>query len=216
MRIAVVGSGGVGRTVAAGLAAIGNDVVLGTRDTSVEELVQWAREARVRLATPAEAVEHGELVVNATPGRASERALADAGLGAAGATILLDLANPLEGLFPPSLFVSNTDSLAERLQRALPDVRVVKALNTVNAEIMVDPGRLAEPSALFLAGDSAVAKETVARLLGSLGWGRDQVIDLGGIEAARGAEAYLLLWVSVMGALGTARFNVRIVREPAG
>jgi len=214
MRISVLGSGGVGRTVAAGLAKAGHDVVLGSRDVTRDELVRWADAADVRLAGPAEAAGGAELVVNATPGEASEQALADAGAGELDGVVLMDVANPLDfsGGFPPSLFVANTDSLAERLQRAFPNLRVVKALNTVNAGVMVDPGQLAEASALFVAGEDAEAKATVVEVLASLGWDRNQIVDLGGVAAARGAEAYLLLWLALMGALGTPQFNVRIVR----
>lgn len=215
MRIAVLGSGEVGRTVAAGLAAAGHEVVLGTRDPAKAELTGWAGPVGVRLALPGEAAAHGEVLVNATPGGSSEQALADAGADKLDGTVLLDLANPLDfsGGFPPSLSVSNTDSLAETLQRRFPALRVVKTLNTVNSDLMVNPGLLAEPSAIFVAGDDADAKAVVSQVLGSLGWQADQIVDVGAASAARGTEAYLLLWVNLMGALGTSRFNVRIVRE---
>jgi predicted dinucleotide-binding enzyme len=214
MRVGVLGSGNVGRTVAAGLAAAGHEVVLGTRDTSKAELVEWAGGSRVRLAEPPEAAGHGEVVVNATPGDASEQAVRAAGGAELDGTVLLDLANPLDFShgFPPSLSVSNTDSLAESLQRAFPNLRVVKALNTVNADVMVTPGGLPEPTALFVAGDDDGAKSTVTELLTSLGWQRDQLFDLGPLAAARGTEAYLLIWVRLMQSLGTPNFNVRIVR----
>ena len=214
MRIGVLGSGEVGRTVAAGLAAAGHEVVLGTRDPTSADLLDWSGSAEVPLATPADAATHGELLVNATPGTASAQALADAGADELDGTVLLDLANPLDfsGGFPPSLSVSNTDSLAETLQRRFPSLRVVKALNTVNSDVMVDPGLLAEPSAIFVAGDDADAKAAVSGVLRSLGWQSDQIVDLGGVSAARGTEAYLLLWLGLMGAVGTGRFNIRVVR----
>lgn len=214
MRIAVLGSGNVGRTVAAGLVKAGHEVVLGTRDPSRGDLTEWAGGAGVRLAEPATAARHGEILVNATPGEAAEQALADAGAGDLDGVTLVDVANPLDfsGGFPPSLFVSNSDSLAERLQRAFPRLRVVKTLNTVNAGIMVDPGQLSEPSAIFVAGDDADAKASVSAVLASLGWQPDQIFDLGGVAAARGAEAYLLLWLNLMQALGTPQFNIRVVR----
>jgi predicted dinucleotide-binding enzyme len=213
MRIGVLGGGQVGRTLAAGLTKAGHDVVLGSRDTSRAELVDFATDSGVRLGSPAEAASHAEVLVNATPGMASEAALRAAGGADLDGTVLLDVANPLDfsAGFPPSLGVANTDSLAESLQRAFPNLRVVKALNTVNCNVMVDPGTLAEPSALFVAGDDAQAKDAVKSLLTSLGWQADQLVDLGGLSGARGMEAYLLLWIGLMGALGTAKFNVRLV-----
>lgn len=216
MRVAVLGSGSVGRAVAAGMSKAGHEVVLATRDTTRAELQRWSSETGVPLAVPVEAARGVEVLVNATPGDASAAALAGAGAGGdeLAGTVVLDLANPLDfsAGFPPSLTVANTDSLAETLQRAFPRLRVVKALNTVNVEVMVDPGGLAEPSALFVAGDDAGAKATVTELLVSLGWDRDQLVDLGPLQAARGSEAYLLLWVRLMQALGTPKFNVRLVR----
>ncbi|HEY3261719.1 MAG TPA: NAD(P)-binding domain-containing protein [Pseudonocardiaceae bacterium] len=214
MRIAVLGSGNVGRAVAAGLSKAGHDVVVGTRDTSRPELEQWSAESGVPLVEQPEAGRHAEVLVNATPGQASAGALAAAGGAELDGTIVLDVANPLDfsAGFPPSLSVCNTDSLAESLQRAFPSLRVVKALNTVYMEVMVDPGQLAEPSSLFVAGDDADAKSTVVDMLTSLGWDRDQIFDLGELAAARGAEAYVLLWLRLMRSLGTATFNVRVVR----
>lgn len=214
MRIAVLGSGNVGRAVAVGLNKAGHDVVVGSRNPSRPELEQWATESGVRPVSPAEAGRHGEVLVNATPGSASAEALAGAGGTDLDGTIVLDVANPLDfsAGFPPSLTVCNTDSLAESLQRDFPRLRVVKALNTINSAVMIDPGQLAEPSALFIAGDDADAKATVVEVLNSLGWDREQIFDLGGLAAARGTEAYVLLWVRLMQSLGTADFNVRIVR----
>jgi predicted dinucleotide-binding enzyme len=196
------------------LSKAGHDVVVGTRDPSRTELARWSADSGVPLVALAEAGRHGEVLVNATPGGASAGALAVAGGADLDGTIVLDLANPLDfsAGFPPSLSVSNTDSLAESLQRGFPRLRVVKALNTINSGVMVDPGHLAEPSALFIAGNDAAAKATVVEVLASLGWDREQVFDLGGLDAARGTEAYVLLWVRLMQSLGTADFNVRVVR----
>ena len=136
-------------------------------------------------------------------------------LGQAGdlaGTVLLDISNPLDfsAGFPPTLAVKDTDSLAEQLQRAFPDTRVVKSLNTLTAELMVHPDRLPEPTTVFVSGDDADAKRLVTGLLTELGH-RD-VIDLGGIETARGTEMWLPLWLRLMGALGTAEFNLKVVR----
>jgi hypothetical protein len=126
--------------------------------------------------------------------------------------VLLDVANPLDfshGM-PPSLSVANTDSLGEQIQRSFPDVKVVKSLNTVNVEVMIHPKRLPDEHTMFVAGQDAEAKATVADLLRAFGW--RSILDIGGIEAARGLEAYVLLWVTLRGVQGTSAFNIRLVR----
>lgn len=102
----------------------------------------------------------------------------------------------------------NDDSLGEQIQRALPQARVVKSLNTMNADLMVNPAKAA--GSVFVCGEDDAAKQAVTELLTALG--HTDVIDLGGIQAARGVEMYLPLWLSLMGALGTAEFNISVVR----
>jgi 8-hydroxy-5-deazaflavin:NADPH oxidoreductase len=127
--------------------------------------------------------------------------------------VLIDVANPLDfsAGMPPTLTVCNTDSLAERIQRAFPEARVVKALNTVNAAVMVEPSLVPGSHTLFVAGDDADAKRQVAALLASFGWPAEDVMDLGEISAARGTEMYLPLWLRLFGATGTGHLNVRVV-----
>jgi predicted dinucleotide-binding enzyme len=226
MKIAVLGTGMVGQAVAGRLAQLGHDVVIGTRDPEATlartepdgmgnpPFATW-HEAHgdVRLDTFSAAAEHGEVLVNATSGGASLPALEAAGAGNLAGKVLLDFANPLDfsNGFPPSLSVVNTDSLAEQIQRTYPDVRVVKSLNTMNAYVMVDPKRLPEEHAVFVAGDDQ-AKATVSALLQEMGWTAGSIVDLGGLQAARGTEMFLPLWLSLMQSLGTADFNIRIVR----
>jgi predicted dinucleotide-binding enzyme len=126
--------------------------------------------------------------------------------------VVLDISNPLDfsAGFPPSLFVKDTDSLGEQLQRAFPEARIVKSLNTLTAALMVEPKLLGESTTVFVSGDDADAKATVTALLTS--FGHDDVIDLGGIETARGTEMLLPLWLRTMGALGTGMFNIKVVR----
>jgi predicted dinucleotide-binding enzyme len=220
MRIAVLGTGVAGRTLAAAFAGCGHDVVVGTRDveatlarTDSPSYAEWAAaHAGVRLVSFADAGAHAEVVVNATNGAGSLAALEAAAV--ADGTVVLDAANPLDfsAGFPPTLSVANTDSLAEQLQRAVPQARVVKSLNTVNAAVMVDPALLPEEHHVFVAGDDAAAKAVVTGLLGDLGWPAEWVLDLGGLRAARATEMYLPLWLSLMGAVGSPVFNVRVVR----
>lgn len=221
MRIAILGTGTVGRALAGRLAGLGHDVAMGTRDagataarTGEGSVAGWlAEHPGVRLAGFAEAAAHGELVVNASPGEASLTVLELAGADRLAGKALLDVSNPLDfsAGFPPSLFVSNTDSLAERIQRAFPAARVVKSLNTVNAAVMVDPAAVAGGDhSVFVAGDDAGAKAAVRGLLAEFGW-RD-VVDLGDLTAARGLEMFLPLWLRLMTTLGAPSFNVKVAR----
>jgi len=127
---------------------------------------------------------------------------------------LVDVANPLDfsqGM-PPRLFICNTDSLAEQIQRAFPDARVVNTLNTINCEVMVDPAKVPREHDVFVCGNDAAAKAQVVELLRSFGWPAERIHDLGDISAARGTEAYLLLWLRLRGTLQTGHFNIKVVR----
>jgi 8-hydroxy-5-deazaflavin:NADPH oxidoreductase len=226
MKIAVLGTGMVGQTLAGRLSELGHEVTVGTRDvdstmTRTEPdamgnppYAVWTRShPQVRLATFADATTGADLIVNATNGSASIPALTAAGRENLAGKVLLDIANPLDFSkgFPPSLFVKDTDSLGEQIQREFPELRVVKALNTMNAHLMVNPRQLADADhSTFVAGDDADAKKTVIDLLGS--FGHTDVIDLGDITNARGAEMLLPIWVRLMGALNTPLFNFKIVR----
>ncbi|GAA3698869.1 NAD(P)-binding domain-containing protein [Terrabacter ginsenosidimutans] len=225
MKIAVLGTGMVGQTIAARLAGLGHEVTVGTRDpqgtlarTEPDGMgnpaypVWAAAHPEVRLATFADAAAGAELVVNATSGHGALPALEAAGADNLAGKVLLDISNPLDfsGGFPPTLFVKDTDSLGEQVQRAFPDALVVKTLNTLNADLMVDPASLGEPSSVFVSGNDETAKATVTELLTS--FGHTDVIDLGDISTARGTEMLLPVWLRLMGALGTAAFNFRIVR----
>ena len=211
MHIAVLGTGTVGRTIAPRLAELGHVVRLGTRDPAATRAREgWSELPGVELCTFAEATAGADLVVHAGNGASALDLLAQAG-DLAG-VVLLDISNPLDfsAGFPPTLSVKDTDSLGEQVQRAFPDSRVVKSLNTLTAELMAHPDRLPEPTSVFVSGDDADAKRLVTGVLAELGH-RD-VIDLGGIETSRGVEMWLPLWLRLMGSLGTAEFNLKVVR----
>lgn len=227
MRIGILGTGMVGQTLAAKLDALGHDVMIGTRDPAATlarnephpfgfpPFSAWHGEhPRVQVKTFAEAAQHGEVVLNGTNGVGSLEALGLAGGGNLAGKVLIDISNPLDfsqGM-PPSLTVCNTDSTGEQIQRAFPDVKVVKALNTVTAFLMVDPGLVnGGDHTLFICGNDAGAKGQVRGWLSEwFGW-RD-ILDLGDITNARGMEMYLPLWLRAWGALGTGMFNVKIVK----
>ena len=216
MRIGVLGTGSVGKTIGTKLVELGHEVTIGSRAPDNEEARSWASRAGERGShgTFADAASDGELLFNCTAGSASLAALGSAGADALGGKVLIDVANPLDFSAggPPTLTVCNEDSLAERIQRAYPEARVVKALNTVNADVMVSPGKLPGRHDVFVCGDDAAAKDEVAALLEAFGWPPDAIVDLGDTSAARGTEMYLALWLRVMQALGTPRFNVAVVR----
>jgi predicted dinucleotide-binding enzyme len=216
MRIAVLGTGVVGRTIATKLVGLGHQVTMGSRTAQNEHAVTWAAEAGegASFGTFADAALAGELLFNCTAGSASVDALVSAGAEHLRGKILIDLANPLDfskGM-PPTLWVCNTDSLGEQIQRAFPDVRVVKTLNTMNCLIMVDPARVPGDHDVFVSGNDEDAKTQVKQLLGSFGWGDGQIVDLGDITTCRGLEMYLALWLRLLGALGTGDFNIKVVR----
>jgi len=219
MQYGVLGTGVVGQTLGSALIGLGHVVCMGSRSASTEAAVAWASAhgEAARVGTFADAAAFGEVVINGTAGVHSLAALDAAGPTALAGKVVIDVANPLDfsGGFPPRLSVAGDDSLAEQIQRAFPGVKVVKALNTVTASVMVDPGSLPEPTDLFIAGDDDTAKAVVTDLLVDLGWSRDRVRDLGGLAAARATETYLMLWVSLMGVMGTAAFNVRLVPAEA-
>lgn len=216
MKVAVLGTGAVGKAIASKLVDLGHDVVMGSRTADNPAAAEWSAAAG-ESGSPAEyAVAAGEceMVFNCTAGAGSLEALGLAGEDALAGKVLVDVANPLDfsGGMPPSLLVSNTDSLGEQIQRGFPAARVVKALNTVNCEVMVDPSRVPGDHDIFMCGNDDGAKSEVRGLLVSFGWPDTSIIDLGDISAARATESYLPLWVRLWGVLETGDFNVKVVR----
>lgn len=214
MKIGILGTGMVGQTLATKLVALDHEVVMGAREAKNQNANDWAQKTggKGRAGTFADAAAHGELLLNCTMGQFSIEALRAAGREHLRGKVLIDVSNPLDfskGM-PPTLFVCNDDSLGERIQNAFPELRVVKALNTVNAGVMVDPSRVPGESTMMIAGDDADAKVLVASLLQSFGW--KDILDLGELTAARTLEMYVMLWVRLWGTVKTADFNVKVVR----
>ena len=216
MKIGVLGTGIVGATLGTRLVSAGHSVMMGSRDPDNPKAALWVSSARgdARHGTFADAARFGEVILNCTAGAASLQALELAGVDNLAGKVLIDVSNPLDfskGM-PPTLTVCNSDSLGEQIQRAFPDTRVVKTLNTVNCRVMADPRLVPGEHNLFLSGDDPAAKGQVAEYLGAwFGWKRDNLIDLGDITTARGAEMMLPIWVRHWGLLGTADFNWRVV-----
>jgi 8-hydroxy-5-deazaflavin:NADPH oxidoreductase len=226
VRLGILGTGTVGKTIAARLVGLEHDVMVGTRNpeetTSRTEpdpygnppFSAWQEEhPEVKVGTFAQAAAHGEMIVNATAGAVSLEALEQAGEDNLSGKVLIDISNPLDfskGM-PPTLSIVNTDSLGEQIQRRFPEAKVVKTLNTMNAYLMVDPAQLAGADhTVFVSGDHPEAKAAVTDLLRSIGW--IDILDLGDITTARGTEMLLPVWLRLFGALQKPVFNFKIVR----
>ena len=214
MKIGIVGTGIVGKTLGSKLAELGHEVKMGARTAGNEKAVAWAQLAgkRASQGSFADAAAFGEMVFNCTSGHASLQALEQAGAKNLDDKTLVDVSNPLDvsrGM-PPTLSIVNTDSLGEQIQRAFPGARVVKALNTLTASLMVNPAALPQETDVLICGNDKFAKAQVIEILKSFGW--KSIVDLGGISGARGTEMWVALWVRLMAALGTPRFNLKLVR----
>jgi 8-hydroxy-5-deazaflavin:NADPH oxidoreductase len=216
MRIGVLGTGMVGRTIGSKLVELGHEVRMGSRTADNEDAAGWAGSAgsNASQGTFADAAAFGELNLNCTSGGASLDALHAAGAENLADKVLVDVANTLdfsEGR-PPSLLVTTKESLGEQIQRAFPQARVVKTLNTMNCEVMVDPEKVPGEHDVFLSGNDDAAKRTVRELLESFGWPAKRILDLGDITTARGPELYVPLWLRLWGVVGGPHFNIRVIR----
>lgn len=227
MKIGILGTGPVGQTLSLKLLELGHDVIIGTRNVD-ESLARSGKDSwgnpvfgdwyksnsHVKLGSFAQAAAHGDILINATTGHGTLPALRSAGGENLNGKILIDISNPLDFSqgFPPSLFVSNTDSLGEQVQREFPDLKVVKTLNTVNAHVMVSPKSLANGDhTLFICGNDADAKASVTAMLKeNFGW--EDIFDLGDISNARATESILHVWIRTMGVLKTPMFSFKLVK----
>jgi len=214
MRFGILGTGTVGQTLGTRLVQLGHDVKLGSRTATNEKAAKWVTGAgeHATHGTFADAAVFGEMVFNCTGGMVSLAALNEAGAESLKNKVVVDVSNPLDFShgFPPTLTVCNTDSVAEQIQRAFPDAKVVKALNTMTAPLMVNPAAIPGDHDLFLCGNDADAKARVTELLRSFGW--RGILDLGDITAARGMEMILPIWLRLMGTFKTPMFNFHIAR----
>lgn len=214
MKIAVLGTGMVGNAIGSKLVALGHDVRMGSRSAINTKAGDWVKIAgkRASQGTFAEAAAFGEIVFNCTNGTVSLDALTAAGAANLNDKIIIDVSNPLDLSrgFPPSIAFRGQDSTGEQIQRAFPAAKVVKALGTVNCQIMVDPSRVKGDHDIFVNGNDAAAKARVSEILREwFGW--RSVVDLGDITRSRGVESYVVMWVHLFGALGTADFNIKLM-----
>jgi 8-hydroxy-5-deazaflavin:NADPH oxidoreductase len=216
MRIGVLGTGIVGKTIGGKLVELGHEVRIGSRSAGGDAATEWVAEAGdgASEGTFADAAAFGEVVFNCTPGMHAAEALGAAGAENLAGKTVVDVSNALDfsGGRPPTLGIVNTTSVGEELQKAFPDARIVKSLNTMNAGIMVDPGAVPGDHVVFVCGDDEGAKDEARALLGEFGWPAERIVDVGGIIGARGTEMWLPLWLELMGSLGTAQFNIAVVK----
>jgi len=214
MKIGILGSGNVGRSLAKGFASRGHDAKIGSRDPKKADLQKWLKETKGKasVGTLTEAAKHAEIVVLCTAGSGVDEALDLAGPENLSGKLLIDVTNPLDfsGGASPGLFVGTTDSLGERVQRKLPKAKVVKCFNIVNNQTMISPKMKEGMPDMIICGNDAKAKRTVAGLLKELGWG--EPIDIGGIDGARWLEAWVPLWVRLANQLGSWTVALKILR----
>jgi 8-hydroxy-5-deazaflavin:NADPH oxidoreductase len=230
MKIAIIGTGIVGKTIASKLVELNHDVMMGTRNVS-DKLAgtatdnygnppfgEWIKtNSKVKLGSFAEAAAFGELVVNATNGSNSLTALIMAGTKNLAGKVLIDIANPLDfsNGMPPSLLtgLNNTNSLAEEIQKTFPDTMVIKTLNTMWCGLMVNPKLVGNGDHInFISGNNSEAKNKVIKILNQFGWLDKNILDIGDITGARATESLLPIWLRVNGVVKSGAFNFKIVR----
>ena len=213
MKIGVLGTGMVGQTLGAKLVAMGHDVMMGGRSPDNEKVQAFVAKTGGKPGTFATAAAIGDLVIHCTRGDTAIEVLHQAGADNLKGKTLLDISNPLDFSkgFPPSLSISNTDSLGELIQRTFPDAHVVKSLNTVTAAVMVNPAMIHGAHTVFVCGNDKPAKGKVMDLLRAIGW--HSIIDLGDITSARATEQMLPLWTRLSTILGTGEFNFAVLKR---
>jgi predicted dinucleotide-binding enzyme len=214
MKIGILGTGMVGEALGTKLVQLGHDVRMGSRSATNESAAKWAKTAGAGASqgTFADAAEFGEVVFLCLKGDAELDVVRSVGDGKLKGKIVVDVSNPLDfskGM-PPSLIYCNTNSLGEEVQKAVPSAKVVKALNIVNCEVMVDPNKSGDQPTMLVCGNDATAKGRIVALLKTFGW--KDILDLGDITKSRATEMLLPAWLSLMGTLGHVHFGFKIVR----
>jgi len=219
MKIAILGTGGVGQAFATRLTGLGHEVCLGTRDVSATQTKlsdYLGINTKLKVKTFADASAFGELAINVSKGANALDVIKSAGASNLKGKILIDITNPLDfskGM-PPSLIpeLSNTNSLGEEIQKMVPETKVVKTLNTMWNGLMLNPAMINNGDHVnYICGNDAGAKTKVKELLKTFGWKEESLLDLGDLTAARATEATLPIWLRVYGAKQSGAFNFKIV-----
>lgn len=226
MKITILGTGNVARMLCERIVQLGHEVSLETRDPkttlarpssgNAPAFSDWMKHLpNTSLHAFGASAGSADLVFNATNGKATLQVLDLVGEAKLEDKILVDLSNPLDfsNGMPPTLFVCNDDSLGEQVQRKLPKTHVIKSLNTMNNQIMLNPEFVPGNHVVFMSGNDSDSKAVFGNFLNQTGWKRENIIDLGDITTARGAEQILPLWIRLWGAMGTSDFNFNIVKK---
>ena len=213
MKIGILGTGDVGRTLGNGFIALGHEVKMGSRDAHNEKAVAWASTSGINASTGtfADAVKFGDVIVLALSWAGAENAIQLAGAENFAGKVVIDAINPL--VFTPKgleLAVGHTDSAGEQVQRWLPSAHVVKAFNTVGYAHMFKPDFPGGPPDMFICGNDAGAKRTVTDILKDFGW---PAIDIGGIEGSRLLETLCVLWVGYAMSSGSTNHAFKLLRK---
>jgi predicted dinucleotide-binding enzyme len=230
MKIGIIGTGAVGKTIASKLLELNHGVMMGTRNVS-DKIKSTAKDIygnppfnewlktnnKVKLGSFAEAAAFGDLIINATNGGNSVTALINAGAKNLAGKVLVDIANPLDfsSGMPPTLLagLNNTNSLGEEIQKTFPDTMVVKTLNTMWCGLMINPNLVGKGDHInFISGNNPEAKTKVKKLLNQFGWLDENIFDIGDITGARATESLLPIWLKVMGVTKNGAFNFKLVR----
>ncbi|MBL8006504.1 MAG: NAD(P)-binding domain-containing protein [Ignavibacteria bacterium] len=217
MKIGILGTGMVGAALGSKLASLGHSVMMGSRTPGNAKALEWTDKtgSNASAGTFSDAAFYGEIIFLCVNGAAALEAVKIAGKENLRNKTVVDVTNPLDfskGM-PPTLIpdLTNTNSLGEEIQKALPESKIVKSLNTVNCAVMTEPSRLSEETEIYLCGNDTESKNKVREILESFGWKR--ITDLGGIAASRGTEMMMPFWLSLWGSLKTGIFNLKIVKE---
>jgi predicted dinucleotide-binding enzyme len=214
MKIGILGTGMVGETLGSKFVQLGHQVKMGSRTANNENAAKWVVKngASASAGTFADAAAFGDMVFLCLKGDVELDVVRSVGQNSFGNKPVIDVSNPLDfsrGM-PASLSICNTNSLGEEVQKALPSAKVIKTLNTVNCEIMIEPNKAGDQPTMFICGNDSEAKANVTSLLKNLGW--SDIIDLGDITQSRASEMLLPIWLSLMQTLGHVHFGFKIVR----
>lgn len=215
-KMGVFGTGMVGKTIGTKLIQLGYRVMMGSRTAANEKAIAWveANGENASTGTFKDTAEFGDIIFNCTKGESALEVFNQAGIDNFSGKVIVDISNPLDfskGM-PPALIpqYTNTNSLGEEIQKLLPEAYVVKTLNIVNCEVMVNAKKSGGDPTMFTSGNNLEAKEKVKGLLNQFGW--TDIIDLGDITTARGTEMLLPIWLRTYMATGNGYFGFKIIR----
>jgi predicted dinucleotide-binding enzyme len=215
-KIGILGTGVVGNTIGSKMIALGYEVKMGSRTANNDKAAEWANSQgnKASAGTFEDAAKFGDIIFNCTKGEVTLEVFKQAGPSNFKGKTVIDISNPLDFSqgFPPFLTpqYANTNSLGEEIQKLIPDANVVKSLNIVNCEVMVNAQKSGGDPTMFMSGNNEGAKTEVSSILNQFGW--NDIIDLGDITNARATEMMLPIWVRTYAATKNGYIAFKIVR----